>query len=289
MRPPRESIRRESGTTGEGRTHLARSASLYQVRGLLGKMQKLEERVNAVKSKLPAPADTPPQPYLGGAEAATTDDSASSTVRTTKRRISGDPVQTSIIPSGITIAAANRLKPRPSRVSLAPAKVQAHAPILGSAQGERVASKVSPPHLPAKSVKSPDIKRKPEADTTKQISSATRRLPRMSLGAPNARPARLSESGPLQGPQELRNTRTGLAPRRTVEEEASAARLPTTRSPARRQSRGEIRGPPALGVSLLRRNVLPPQTPAFLQSGLQNAPQRSPGRDSATVDLGETF
>jgi len=40
---------------------LPRSGSLYQIRGLIGKMQKLEERVYSVRSKLPAPTSTPPR------------------------------------------------------------------------------------------------------------------------------------------------------------------------------------------------------------------------------------
>lgn len=41
---------------------LPRSGSLYQIRGLIGKMQKLEERVHSARSKLPAPMSTPPRP-----------------------------------------------------------------------------------------------------------------------------------------------------------------------------------------------------------------------------------
>ncbi|KAJ5663471.1 Nuclear distribution protein nudE [Penicillium longicatenatum] len=37
---------------------LPKSGSLYQIRGLIGKMQKLEERVQSAKSLLPAPSDT---------------------------------------------------------------------------------------------------------------------------------------------------------------------------------------------------------------------------------------
>ncbi|KAK2762605.1 NADH:ubiquinone oxidoreductase [Arachnomyces sp. PD_36] len=40
---------------------LPRSGSLYQIRGLIGKMQKLEERVHSARSRLPAPVDTPPR------------------------------------------------------------------------------------------------------------------------------------------------------------------------------------------------------------------------------------
>lgn len=37
---------------------IPKSGSLYQIRGLIGKMQKLEERVQSAKSRLPAPSDT---------------------------------------------------------------------------------------------------------------------------------------------------------------------------------------------------------------------------------------
>lgn len=47
----------------------AASGSLHQIRGLIGKMQKLEQRVNSARSKLPAPASTPPRasPRTGSA------------------------------------------------------------------------------------------------------------------------------------------------------------------------------------------------------------------------------
>lgn len=38
-----------------------RSESLHQIRGLIGKMQKLEQRVHTARSKLPAPTNTPPR------------------------------------------------------------------------------------------------------------------------------------------------------------------------------------------------------------------------------------
>ncbi|KAF1357634.1 hypothetical protein EJ07DRAFT_167534 [Lizonia empirigonia] len=46
---------------GNTATGLPRSGSLYQIRGLIGKMQKLEERVHSARSKLPAPTCTPPR------------------------------------------------------------------------------------------------------------------------------------------------------------------------------------------------------------------------------------
>ena len=40
---------------------LPKSGSLYQIRGLIGKMQNLEQRVHTARSKLPAPNVTPPR------------------------------------------------------------------------------------------------------------------------------------------------------------------------------------------------------------------------------------
>lgn len=55
-RPPQQRNVKLGGGAREG---LTRSGSLYQIRGLMGKMQKLEERVQSVRSKLPAPAASP--------------------------------------------------------------------------------------------------------------------------------------------------------------------------------------------------------------------------------------
>lgn len=56
QRPARPSIGGNTAAAG-----LPRSGSLYQIRGLIGKMQKLEERVHSARSKLPAPTSTPPR------------------------------------------------------------------------------------------------------------------------------------------------------------------------------------------------------------------------------------
>jgi hypothetical protein len=56
QRPTRPSIGGNASAPG-----LPRSGSLYQIRGLIGKMQKLEERVHSARSKLPAPTSTPPR------------------------------------------------------------------------------------------------------------------------------------------------------------------------------------------------------------------------------------
>ncbi|KAK5710256.1 NADH:ubiquinone oxidoreductase [Elasticomyces elasticus] len=67
MRPPLSKPKRPSTTTGEG---LPRSDSLYQIKALRGRMQKIEERVHSARSKLPPPGTrTPtksPRPVEGG-------------------------------------------------------------------------------------------------------------------------------------------------------------------------------------------------------------------------------
>lgn len=53
----RNSLSRPNGNAPRP-TALPKSGSLYQIRGLIGKMQKLEERVQSAKSRLPAPSET---------------------------------------------------------------------------------------------------------------------------------------------------------------------------------------------------------------------------------------
>ncbi|KAI9874426.1 MAG: NADH:ubiquinone oxidoreductase [Pleopsidium flavum] len=56
--PRRAPLARPDGQQAHGIPH---SGSLYQIRGLIGKMQKLEQRVHSARSKLPAPTNTPPR------------------------------------------------------------------------------------------------------------------------------------------------------------------------------------------------------------------------------------
>ncbi|KAJ5151177.1 Nuclear distribution protein nudE [Penicillium canariense] len=51
----RNSLSRSTTSRPSG---LPKSGSLYQIRGLIGKMQKLEERVQSARSRLPAPSET---------------------------------------------------------------------------------------------------------------------------------------------------------------------------------------------------------------------------------------
>lgn len=57
MKPP--SRPRPTSRISNAPDKLPRSDSLYQIRGLIGRMQKIEERVQNARSKLPAPNSTP--------------------------------------------------------------------------------------------------------------------------------------------------------------------------------------------------------------------------------------
>ncbi|KAJ9645687.1 NADH:ubiquinone oxidoreductase [Coniosporium tulheliwenetii] len=74
-------------------TPLPRSGSLYQIRGLIGKMQKLEQRVHSARSKLPAPSATPerasPNPRDGRGSALGHHVPSTVTVRSSRKRVSG--------------------------------------------------------------------------------------------------------------------------------------------------------------------------------------------------------
>jgi hypothetical protein len=75
------------------RPGLPQSGSLYQIRGLIGKMQKLEERVQSARSKLPAPVNTPPRASpRSGSVIGPTYIPASITVRSHKKRAGGSNI-----------------------------------------------------------------------------------------------------------------------------------------------------------------------------------------------------
>ena len=69
---------------------LPHSGSLHQIRGLIGKMQKLEQRVNSARSKLPGPTSTPPRASpRSGSAMGHTNIPATVTVRSNRKRTGG--------------------------------------------------------------------------------------------------------------------------------------------------------------------------------------------------------
>ncbi|OJJ50543.1 hypothetical protein ASPZODRAFT_54569 [Penicilliopsis zonata CBS 506.65] len=82
---------------------MPKSGSLYQIRGLIGKMQKLEQRVQSARSRLPGPTDTPPRtsPRSRAGSTMTTGESVvsnsvSSMRRTSRKRLSGSSFDFSV-------------------------------------------------------------------------------------------------------------------------------------------------------------------------------------------------
>ena len=88
IRPPlpAKSTRRNAGTLS---SELPKSGSLYQIRGLIGRMQKLEERVQSARSKLPAPTSTPPRASPRSGSALEAQIPSTVTVRSSRKRASG--------------------------------------------------------------------------------------------------------------------------------------------------------------------------------------------------------
>ncbi|KAI9776266.1 MAG: NADH:ubiquinone oxidoreductase [Geoglossum umbratile] len=93
---PSVANRAVSRPNGPPASALPSSSSLRQIRGLIGQMQRLEQRVHSARSKLPAPVHTPPRP------SPTTGDSlgqgsyipATVTMRSHKKRTGGSNAST---------------------------------------------------------------------------------------------------------------------------------------------------------------------------------------------------
>ncbi|GAB7354693.1 hypothetical protein MBLNU459_g5114t1 [Dothideomycetes sp. NU459] len=81
MAPPARPVMPEGST-------LPRSSSLYQIKGLIGRMQKIEERVHSVRSKLPPPSNTTPRASPRLSTTSGTNVPATVTMRSTRKRIS---------------------------------------------------------------------------------------------------------------------------------------------------------------------------------------------------------
>ncbi|KAF2431569.1 hypothetical protein EJ08DRAFT_610599 [Tothia fuscella] len=80
----------------EPTTALPRSGSLYQMSALRGKVQKLQERVQSVRSKLPAPTTTPPRASPRGSTLSAIPDSV--TVRSGRKRVSNSTTGSEHLP-----------------------------------------------------------------------------------------------------------------------------------------------------------------------------------------------
>lgn len=97
---------------------LPQSNSIYQLRNLRGKMQRLEERVHSAKSKLPAPITTPPRASPRSGSALGHNIPSSVTVRSSRRRTGTSSINGSQAASEISASEETpSLRQKPSRLS----------------------------------------------------------------------------------------------------------------------------------------------------------------------------
>ena len=258
---------RASGVTMEG--SVPRSESLYQIRGLIGKMQKLEQRVHSARSKLPAPTNTPPRASPRGESvgpsALSSEVPSNVTVRS-KKRASGS-TNASVTPSQApTEDSVRRLNHRRSRISFS-------GPTSAAEISSRPASRASnvSHNGPAQPGSRVEIYGRPS-------SAAEPHRPRSSLAGrttPYHHYHRQSISVQEDG-EDNEDSFVTPTPRRTTEKGASA--IPAPANLARRQSNQAL----ANGTTPGRRKSMKQV------SGLNSAvPRPSMGRKS--IDLGETF
>ena len=125
---------------------LPQSNSIYHLRNLRGKMQKLEERVHTAKSKLPAPTDTPPKASPRSAAMSHTIP-ASVTVRSSKKRTTGSIISsTASLPDQdqSTPSRVPTIRNKPSRPSFGlPSPATSMAPPRPSSRASNVSHRSS--------------------------------------------------------------------------------------------------------------------------------------------------
>lgn len=101
MKPPTSKPSRPTSQPSVKPVELPRSDSLYQIRGLIGRMQKIEERVQSARSKLPAPRDGTPRSSPHATASQSNNIPSSVTVRRSSKRPSVTPnTVSSAVPGG---------------------------------------------------------------------------------------------------------------------------------------------------------------------------------------------
>ena len=270
-----------------------RSGSLHQVRGLISKMQKLEERVHTARSKLPAPTATPPRASPRGSTVVTNSIPSSVTVRSARKRTSASTTssftQQSTDPprsaSRLSFGFAGKVPESPSRPSSRASQLSVSGQF---ARPERPSSRASV--------------------TGRSTPSGNRDMhrPRSSIsgsyaavhGSTRPEPPRSSTPGPRLGHSFSRSVSavahssrddhsgedlpTPLTARRTTMDRNVVTGIPAPGSIARRQSGGLGKGGGAR-----RQSGAGPALDAGANSGGEMRPPSSKGRRLSGV--GETY
>ncbi|KAK0933898.1 NADH:ubiquinone oxidoreductase [Friedmanniomyces endolithicus] len=275
--PPSKPIKAPSNVTGES---LPRSDSLYQIKALRGRMQKIEERVHSARSKLPAPGTRTP---TGSPRPAGEHLPASVTMRRSMKRPSG---------SGSNDVAADSTAPAPT--SERTARRESHI--------KRLSYSIPRPTSSSAADRSPsalDNKRPPSSHGRPPSAAASSRpSSRASLAStpggigisrPESRsgartPAGHRYAGTTTTPGTIRGPTSTHQPRSSIG--GIGAGLASTSSPRPRSSMGganyaTIHGTtprshrPSASVSELRRKAATDSDePAFAAGGLFSSPSR---------------
>lgn len=264
----RNSLNRPNGNRPSG---LPKSGSLYQIRGLIGKMQKLEERVHSAKSKLPAPSDSPSRAssrsgsVMGDSPIASTITARGSS----RKRLSGssfsssvrdgDSVPSYIAPSRQSFGTKTQGDSRPSsRTSYSSRSSFSHSMHPGMAPSARPESRQSRTSA-----------RTPLGHYSTNPTTESRR-PRSSLSNP------AGQSTPVNNMSHI-DEKQGQG---SMREQGRHTRLPSSSTP------NGVKGRTASGVSAI-------PAPRSLKSSV--GPDRRegnmgpPDRKSKANDLGETY
>lgn len=182
MKPPAprpRQVSRQSITPAAG---LPRSDSLYQIKALRGRMQKIEERVHSARSKLPAPGTTTPRGSPRAPSTLGPDVPSSVTLRRSIRRPTGSQIGSVV--SGETGDASSDTSRRESHVK----RLSYGIPRPPSSASERPTSALDRPPSAA---------------------AATRPSSRTSMASTNAAPHRPESRSAVRTPGRPRSSMAG--------------------------------------------------------------------------------
>lgn len=275
---------RPSGAAYDG---IPRSGSLYQIRGLIGKMQKLEQRVQSARSKLPAPTHTPPRASPRGGSAVENNASslpASVTLRSNKKRSSASTMQSGVV-SGTTDDQSSRLSRRQSRISFG-GQGQSAAVETSSRPSSRASNASNGGFVrPSSRIETYGAGARSIPEPHRPASAADTRRPRSSLGGRTtpsfAHRSQAAYAAVTGGDDDVGKDLTTPTPRKTLDRGMTA--IPAPSGLARRQSAQTLGGG---GGTIRRQSTKQPAIPMPTGTGHRDS---DVGARQTNNDIGETY
>ena len=257
---------------------LPRTESLYQFRSLIGKMQKLEQRVQSARSKLPAPTSTPPRasPRADGRwenSSLANQIPLNVTIRSGKKRGSASTSNSATTPRA-SEGETRRVTNRQSRLSFG------FQQTTDSGRPDSRASNTSHGVTPGPASRAEISGVRSGADSSRPQSAADMRRPTSSMGGtlPHARRPRPSQV--LFTDEDHEVDQTTPTPRRTLDKGVGGSAIPAPTGFGRRQSNAQ-----ALGTTPRRQSTKTTPNVHTGASGRSNEVRQS----AAQKPLGETF